>query len=230
MSGYLGHEAAYRGVQFLDKRKVIDLRFMGVGALGSWLADVLARQGYENMTLLDRERVESENFGTQNYGKSDVSRSKAIQCSHGIMRRLGVKSTPIHKQLSNMNAHTLVKGADLVVDLFDNIESRALVKQNCESLNIPCLHGGLSSTGFAEVKWNDDYIIIDKIDTTPAITTPCDYPMASNLVHFTVSILAEVINKYVDENIKEYVEFTLKDMNVDIRRRENVKTQSGDSS
>jgi len=218
MPDFLGHEAAYRGnMNLIGQRNEIDLRVCGVGAVGSWLSDVLARQGYGNMTLLDREKVDRDNFGTQNYGNTDVGRSKAIQCSHGIMRRLGVKSTPIHKEFGNVNAYTLVKGADLVVDLFDNVESRALVKNACESLDVPCLHGGMSTDGFAEVCWNEYYQIgeVTGIVTDPE---PCEYPLAANLVHFTVSILAEVINLYVDEGIKRDVEFTLKDMNVDIRR------------
>ena len=218
MTRHLEHELAFRGnMNLINNRKTSDIRLCGVGALGSWLADILARQGYENMTFIDKDKVERGNFGTQNYGNVDVGRSKAIQCSHGIMRRLGVKSSPIHKTLTNMNVKSLVKDADLVVDLLDNVESRGLVKDACESLSISCLHGGMSTTGFSEICWNEKYQVGEANEPVND-PEPCDYPLAANLVHFTVAILAEVINSFIDEGIKRDVEFTIRDMNVDIRR------------
>lgn len=214
---HLGHETSYRGnINLMENRKVKDIRLCGVGALGSFLADILARQGYENMTLIDAGKVDYKDFGTQNYGKTDIGRSRPIQCSHNLMRKLGVKSKAEHKLLTAMNSKSLLSTADLVVDLFDNVESSTIVKVTCEMLNIPCVHVYMGSD-FAEICWNDSY---QARETTDVVSTleHRDYPLATNLVYFTISILSEVINSFIDLGTQRDVGFTLKNMNINIRR------------
>ena len=48
----------------------------GAGALGSQLADNLARQGVRQLRVIDFDRVEEHNVGTQLYGVADVGAKK----------------------------------------------------------------------------------------------------------------------------------------------------------
>jgi hypothetical protein len=69
----------------------------------------------------------------------------------------------------------------------------------------------MSDSGFAEIKWNDFYKIPDIESKQQDI---CDYPLAANLVHLTVSVLAEVIVQFITEEEKLNREITLKDIGV----------------
>ena len=71
MPDALVHERHYRGVS-LDKARGLRVVLCGAGAVGSNLADNLARQGFGALRVIDRERVEGHNVGTQIYGQSDV--------------------------------------------------------------------------------------------------------------------------------------------------------------
>lgn len=210
---YLQHESLYRGNEAISKRVNAKILLCGGGAIGSWLADLLARQGYWALNVLDMDKVEDVNFGTQMFGKSDVGRAKASQIAANIFRRIGVRVGWIGKKLTDRNIRVVIKGNDLVVDLFDNSSSRGLLHQTCLDMNIPCLHAGTASMGFFEVRWNEDYIV-PRTQVVPE-DTPCDYPMAANLVMMCVAVAAESINRYIDSGEKLNAEFWLKSMSLE---------------
>jgi len=211
---YLQHESLYRGEGVLKKRASAKILLCGGGALGSWLTDLLARQGYWALTVLDMDKVEDANFGTQMFGRADVGRSKAAQIAANIFRRIGVKVEALTKKVTSSNVTSLVKGYDLVVDLFDNGDSRRLLHEACKDKNIACVHGGTAAMGFFEVRWNEDYIV--PRTTGDLEDAPCDYPMAANLVMMCVAAVAESINRYIDSDEKLNTEFWLKSMSLDM--------------
>lgn len=205
---YFAHEIAYRGDStIIDNRASKKIRIFGVGALGSWLADLLCRQGYK-ISVIDKDKVEHANFGTQNYGRTDVGRSKAIQCANNIMRRIGVSVESISKEVKESNVHSLVKEQDLVIDVFDNVKSRELICAACKEHNVDAIHSGMGD-GYFEIAWNKDYKAVAPKDEDE---TACDYPLASNLVWLCVSWTAEVVNRFIDRNEKIEVAFWLKNM------------------
>ncbi len=213
VSDHLAHESEFRGQDSVDRRGNKVILLAGVGALGSWLVDLLVRQGYTSLTVLDRDSVEGANFGTQNYGNEDIGRKKATAIATRIFRRLKINVAAIDKELRSSNAKKILGGFGLVIDLFDNVESRMLLKEFCEAQKIPCLHVGMSGDGFSEIEWNENYRAHPPAEVVDQ-EEPCDYPLASNLVHITVGLAAEVINKFIDGGVKESVHFTLKDMHV----------------
>src|ERR1051326_7733940 len=61
------HEALYRGQEAIAKLGQAQITICGAGALGSHLIDTLARQGVRRLTVIDMDRVEEHNIGTQIY-------------------------------------------------------------------------------------------------------------------------------------------------------------------
>src|SRR6516225_865609 len=114
MADRFQHEASYRGADQLARLASQRLTICGVGALGSQLADNLARQGFRRLRVIDRDRVEEHNVGTQIYNEADVGAWKAEVLRHRLFRAAGVEIEPIVKELSERNARTLLKESDLV--------------------------------------------------------------------------------------------------------------------
>ena len=125
-------------------------------ALGSHLADNLARQGFRQLRVIDRDRVEEHNVGTQLYGESDVGAWKVEVLRQRLFRATGVEIDAVRKELSDRTARTLLQNGGLVVDTFDNSTSRRLVQEHCRTLGLPCLHVGLYSD-YGEVIWDERY-------------------------------------------------------------------------
>lgn len=211
MADMLTHEVLYRSKKIVDRRSKVAVLICGAGALGSRLLDTLVCQGYKP-TVVDCDKIKRHNLGNQNYGQTDIGKKKATQAANNIYRRFEVKVEGIDKKVTAANALSLIKGRELVVDVFDNAESRQVLVDACYQAGISCVHAGMSNDGFAEIEWDANY----HPHPAPAAmgNEPCEYPLAVNLVQFTVAILAEVINGYVDRLEKRSIHFTLKDMHV----------------
>lgn len=205
------HEIAFRGKEIFVNRAKPHIIVCGAGALGSNAINILARQGFTNISVIDKDKVEAHNTANQLFGKSDVGAAKVRALATKMQREVGVKINPVQKELNASNAKKLFKDADLIVDTFDNFDSRRVVSDTAAELGIPCIHAGMSDDGFSEVKWNRFYKIPEVEVKQEDV---CEYPLAVNLVHFTVGLLVEVIVRYVDEHKRVNIDFTLNDLKV----------------
>jgi molybdopterin/thiamine biosynthesis adenylyltransferase len=191
MAGPFHHEAIYRGAAALPKLAAVKPTLCGAGALGSHLADNLVRQGFGPPRVIDRDRVEEHNVGTQLYGIAEVGAWKVEALRNRLFRAANIEIDAVAKELTAATAPRLLKGADLVVDTFDNSASRRLVQEQCRKLGVTCLHVGLFAD-YAEVVWDEHY----KVPADVAGDV-CDYPLARNLVLLAVALASEVLVRFV---------------------------------
>src|ERR1043165_6894886 len=131
MSGKLLHEEIYRGSDQVAKLEGLQIVLCGAGALGSNLADNLTRQGFAKLRVIDHDRIEEHNIGTQLYGVSDIGVWKVEALRNRIFRGAGVEIEPVRKELTDRTAAGLLKDADVIIDTFDNSASRQLVQDQC---------------------------------------------------------------------------------------------------
>jgi molybdopterin/thiamine biosynthesis adenylyltransferase len=185
------HERLYRGPEALARLAATRIVLCGAGALGSHLADNLARQGLGLWRVIDRDRVEEHNVSTQLYGESEVGAWKVDALRTRLFRAVGVEVDAVGKELTERNAGSLLKGASLVIETFDNSASRRLVQETCRRLTLPCLHVGLFAD-YAEVVWDETYRV-----PADVMGDVCDYPLARNLVLLAVGIASEAVVRFV---------------------------------
>jgi molybdopterin-synthase adenylyltransferase len=105
------HERVYRGAGPISRLASVPIALCGAGALGSLLADNLARQGFRLQKVIDRDRVEEHNVGTQLYGETDVGACKVEVLRGRLFRNVGVEIEAVARELTERNARTLLKGA-----------------------------------------------------------------------------------------------------------------------
>src|SRR6266550_6804862 len=98
MAGKFHHEAIYRGADSLSKLAGLRATLCGAGALGSQLADNLARQGVQHLRVIDRDRVEEHNVSTQLYGESDVVAWKVEALRNRLFRAASVEVDAVNKE------------------------------------------------------------------------------------------------------------------------------------
>jgi len=199
------HERIYRGPERLSQLGSISITVCGAGALGSLLADNLARQGFRLGTVIDRDRVEQHNVGTQLYSEAEVGAWKVEALRGRLFRTAGVEIEAVAKELTERNVRSLLKGAGLVVDTFDNSAARRLVQEQCRAEAIPCLHAGLFAD-YAEVIWDEDYRVPRDVEGDV-----CDYPLARNLVLLAVAVASEVLIRFIVDGSRTGWSVTLRD-------------------
>lgn len=181
----------------------------GAGTLGGNIAESLARMGFKSMTVIDRDRVEERNLSNQPYGKNDIGQAKVKALSVNLYRAVGAEVIGLFKELTAGNGEKLLEGSELVIDAFDNSESRRAVKEICGRLRIPCLHMGLSNDGYGEVIWNEHYTV-----PAPQQGDPCEEPLSRNLSLILVAIASEVILTWSREGKRRDYCITLKDLTI----------------
>jgi len=118
---------------------------VGCGALGSSLAEMMARAGVAGLTVVDRDYVEESNLQRQSlFEEADAAAGmpKAV-AAEAKLRRINsdVEVRGVVADLSTENADELLKGASLVLDGTDNFEARFLVNDVCVREGIPWVYG-----------------------------------------------------------------------------------------
>ena len=133
------------GQHHLGESRVLVL---GVGALGSLAADLLARAGVGHLRLVDRDVVELTNLQRQTlYAEADVDAPKADAAAKRILAvNSEIDVEAIAKDFNGRTYTEILEGVDLVIDGTDNMETRLLLNDACLKLNTPWIYGGAIAT------------------------------------------------------------------------------------
>jgi len=118
---------------------------VGVGGLGSWTAEILARSGVGRLRLADDDIVELENIHRQTfYTEADQGRPKAVVAAE----RLGQINSEIAvetalERASAENIARLADGVDLIVDGTDNFATRFILNDLAVRDGVPWIFTGV---------------------------------------------------------------------------------------
>jgi len=129
---------------------------VGCGALGSHVADLLARSGVGELRLVDRDFVEESNLHRQSlFRESDAARGlpKAIAAADHLREvnsEIGIEG--LVEQVDADNIERLAQGMTVIVDGTDNFDTRFLINDLALRNGLPWIYGacvgayGLSAT------------------------------------------------------------------------------------
>lgn len=119
---------------------------VGCGALGSVIANTLARAGVGHLRIVDRDFLELNNLQRQVlYDEADVASGlpKAIAAANKLRQiNSQIVVEPIVADISPENIAGLVDGMQVIVDGTDNFETRFLVNDAALKFGIPWVYGG----------------------------------------------------------------------------------------
>jgi molybdopterin/thiamine biosynthesis adenylyltransferase len=118
----------------------------GCGALGSVVANTLARAGVGHLRIVDRDFLELNNLQRQVlYDEDDVAGGlpKAVAAQRKLRR---INSTiEIEARVADIepsNIESLIEGVDVIVDGTDNFETRFLLNDISIQRGLPWIYGG----------------------------------------------------------------------------------------
>jgi molybdopterin-synthase adenylyltransferase len=122
---------------------------VGVGALGTVLANHLVRAGVGRVRIVDRDYVEQSNLQRQMlFDEEDVKNHlpKAIAAKEKLSKiNSDVEVEAIVANASIENIDSLMEEVDLVLDGTDNFKTRFLLNDSCFKNGIPFAYGGAVS-------------------------------------------------------------------------------------
>ncbi len=136
-----------QGQERICKSRVL---IIGVGALGSVVAELLARAGVRFLRLIDRDIVERSNLQRQAlYTEDDALQSLAkVQAAANHLAQINSEVTVegIAIDVVPSNLMSLAESIDVIVDGTDNFETRFLINDLSWEMGVPWIHGGCVGT------------------------------------------------------------------------------------
>ncbi|MCC7085968.1 MAG: ThiF family adenylyltransferase [Pirellulales bacterium] len=118
----------------------------GCGALGSVIANTLARAGVGKLRIVDRDFLELNNLQRQVlYDEADLAAAlpKAVAAAEKLRQiNSEIEIEPVVADVSAGNILSLAAGCDVIVDGLDNFETRFLINEAAVKLKLPWVYGG----------------------------------------------------------------------------------------
>ena len=119
---------------------------VGLGGLGSWIAEQLARAGVGELRLIDRDVVEESNLPRQTlYLDEDAKRGRP-KAEAAAERLAGVggptKLRPFARELRRRTIDELLGGCEVVADGLDHFLGRFLINDWCRKREVAWVYGG----------------------------------------------------------------------------------------
>jgi adenylyltransferase/sulfurtransferase len=130
-----------------EKLAAATVLISGVGALGSSMAEMLARAGVGTLRLADRDYLELHNLQRQSlYTEADVESGlpKAVAAARHIAEiNSGVRVEPCVVDITPETVGGLLDGVTVVLDGTDNLQTRYLLNDACIERSIPWVYSGV---------------------------------------------------------------------------------------
>jgi molybdopterin/thiamine biosynthesis adenylyltransferase len=119
---------------------------VGLGGLGGYVTEALARMGVGRLILIDGDVFEEHNLNRQILSaEARLGTAKAQAARRRVAEiNSAVEVTDHAVALTRENLPRLLEGADVVVDGLDRLPSRLVLQEGAQALSIPMVHGSIA--------------------------------------------------------------------------------------
>ena len=139
------------GQQKINSKTIL---IVGMGALGTHLAEGLVRAGIKKLRLIDRDYVETSNLQRQTlFNESDAFEAtpKVIAAERALKQiRSDVMIEPVINHADVHVLSELTKDVDLIMDATDNFDTRMVINDIAYKHDIPWIYGGVVRSTYVE--------------------------------------------------------------------------------
>jgi len=117
---------------------------VGVGGVGCWVAEALARSGVGMMKLIDPDNLVESNINRQIHALDGTLGQAKVTAMASRIRSIHpqCRVEVVEDFLTPENAATLLCGIDLVVDAIDDVRAKAAIAAHCRQARLPLLMAG----------------------------------------------------------------------------------------
>ena len=209
------------------QRKLLDARVVvvGCGALGTVLANTLARAGVGYLRIVDRDFIELNNLQRQVlFDEDDIAANlpKAEAAKRKLQRMNSqIEIEAVIRDVNHRNVEELCDGTDLILDGTDNFETRFLINDLAVKSHRPWVYGAcIGATGLSmPILPNDTPCLkcVFEAAPPPEMNPTCD----------TAGVLGPVVNMVASHQALEAMKILMGRFDALNRRLLNFDAWSG---
>jgi adenylyltransferase/sulfurtransferase len=154
-TGRYKRQTVFYGIGEEGQKKLLASRvcIIGMGALGSVVANNLCRSGVGYIRMIDRDYVETSNLQRQIlFTENDAAESlPKVIAAYNHLREFNSETElePVATDVNSSNIEGLIENTDLVIDGTDNFETRFLINEACDKHRTKWIYGGAVAGGGA---------------------------------------------------------------------------------
>lgn len=140
MDSYLSRNLLLIGADSQQILSSSHVAIFGLGGVGSFVADSLARAGIGKLTIIDFDLIEESNINRQNIAYIDTVGKLKTDVAYEQIKRISSNIEVRQKQVffSDNNCSEIFKdGFSAVVDAIDSVQSKILLLNTCLDMQIP---------------------------------------------------------------------------------------------
>lgn len=133
----------------LAKLQVAHICVIGIGGVGSWAVEALARNAVGRITLIDLDNIAESNVNRQlhaidgEFGKAKVtSMAERIRAINPVCKVNEVEDFVTVENAGVMLGSNLSKGFDGVIDAIDDARAKAAIASYCQQNKLPLVMTG----------------------------------------------------------------------------------------
>lgn len=106
---------------------------VGIGGVGSWVVEALARSGVGHLTLIDLDHVAESNINRQAHALDATLGQAKVAAMSERVRGINplCRVTQVDDFLTPENVSELLGGFDVVVDAIDNVRAKVAMAAHC---------------------------------------------------------------------------------------------------
>ena len=136
---------------------------IGIGGVGSWAAEALARSGIGRLTLIDLDHVAESNVNRQVQAlDATLGQAKVVAMGERIAQiNPGCAVAGIEEFITPDNAATLLPPCDAVIDAIDQVRAKAALIAHCRRTGV-----ALITTGGAGGRSDPTQLRVDDLSRT----------------------------------------------------------------
>lgn len=129
-----------------EKLKNVKVGVIGVGAVGSTIADILARIGTGTIYLFDNDKVEIHNIAGQRFKEEDIGKPK-VKVIENELKKINSEIDIYAENMKIVKESQLPKDLDYIFSGVDNFTARKVLVDYQKRVNkkVVILDGGLST-------------------------------------------------------------------------------------
>lgn len=123
-------------VKFNNKINNIKIAIIGCGGVGSPLAQLLVRGGFNNLLLVDNDMIDESNLQRQIYNYEDIGKIKSTSLKFHLEKiNPNIKIELVEDIIVSQNIDEILKDSEFIIDATDDFEVRRLINSYCEKTN-----------------------------------------------------------------------------------------------
>ena len=126
------------GTGTIDRLGKAHVTVIGIGGVGSWAVEALARSGVGRLTLIDLDHIAESNMNRQIHALETTLGSAKVQAMRERIALINpmCEVVCVEEFIDESNVNTLVPTCDAVIDAIDNVRAKAALIAHCRRASI----------------------------------------------------------------------------------------------